>query len=105
MNRQATFLSMFVFVLVMALAVSASAANPILVITKTTNPFSTYLPEILRSEGMNSFDVADVSAVTAATLANYDVAVMGEMTLTASQASMFTTWVNGGGNLIAMRPD
>ena len=27
------------------------------------------------------------------------------MTLTAAQVTMFTTWVNGGGNLIAMRPD
>ena len=89
----------------MVFAVPASAANPILVITKTTNPFSTYLPEILRGEGMNSFDVADVSAVSAATLAGYDVAVMGEMSLTAAQVSMFTTWVNGGGNLMAMRPD
>jgi hypothetical protein len=106
MNRQATFLSIvFVVVLLMVFSVSASAANPILVITKAANPFSTYLPEILRSEGMNSFDVADVSQVTAASLAAYDVAVVGEMTLTPSQVSMFTTWVNGGGNLIAMRPD
>ena len=27
------------------------------------------------------------------------------MPLTAAQVTMFTTWVNGGGNLIAMRPD
>src|SRR3982750_3542919 len=27
------------------------------------------------------------------------------MTLSPAQVSMFTTWVNGGGNLVAMRPD
>ena len=105
MNRQATFLSIVFVVLLTVFTVSANAANPILVITKTANPFSTYLPEILKGEGLNAFDVADISQVSAASLASYDVAVMGEMTLTSSQVSMLTTWVNGGGNLIAMRPD
>ena len=31
--------------------------------------------------------------------------VLGDMPLTAAQVSMFTAWVNGGGQLIAMRPD
>ena len=31
--------------------------------------------------------------------------VLGRTPLTAAQVSMFTTWVNGGGNLIALRPD
>ena len=31
--------------------------------------------------------------------------ILGETPLTAPQVTMFTTWVNGGGNLIAMRPD
>ena len=37
--------------------------------------------------------------------ARYDVVILGDMTLSPAQVSMFTTWVNGGGNLIAMRPD
>ncbi len=79
--------------------------GPILVVTTTANQFSTYLAEILRTEGANEFATADLSAVTAATLANYDIVLLGETPLTAAQVSMFTTWVNGGGNLIAMRPD
>ncbi len=43
--------------------------------------------------------------MTASTLASYDVAILGSTSLTSSQAQMLTTWVNGGGNLIAMRPD
>ena len=31
--------------------------------------------------------------------------MLGEMPLSAASVAMFTTWVNGGGNLIAMRPD
>ncbi len=73
-------------------------------VASTSNPFSKYYAEILRTEGLNAFAVADINAVTEATLANYDVVLLGDFTLTPSQVSMFTTWVNGGGNLIAMHP-
>ena len=43
--------------------------------------------------------------VTATTLADYDVVILGEMPLTPTQVTMFTNWVTAGGNLIAMRPD
>ena len=38
-------------------------------------------------------------------LANYDVAILAENDLSAGQVSTLTDWVQGGGNLIAMRPD
>ncbi len=79
--------------------------GPILVIGKASNPFTRYYAEILRAEGLTQFTVKDVSTVTAATLASYDVAILGEMSLTSTQASMLNTWVNGGGDLVAMRPD
>ena len=78
--------------------------GPILVVSSTSNPFSKYYAEILRTEGLNAFAVADINTVTTATLANYDVVLLGDFTLTSSQVSMFTTWVDGGGNLIAMHP-
>ena len=100
------FLSLIaVGVLALFAPTQAAAANPILVVTSSSNPYTTYLPEILRTEGFNELDSADVSAVTATTLSAYDVVVLGDMSLTAAQATMFTTWVNGGGNLIAMHPD
>jgi hypothetical protein len=79
--------------------------GPILVITRSSNPFTQYYAEILRAEGLNEFAVRDISTVTAATLAGYDVAILGDMTLTAAQVTTLSGWVGGGGNLIAMRPD
>ena len=38
-------------------------------------------------------------------LTAYDVVILGEMPLTSTQVTMFTTWVTNGGNLIALRPD
>ncbi|MGD0510198.1 MAG: Ig-like domain-containing protein, partial [Terriglobales bacterium] len=79
--------------------------GPILVIADTGNPFTHYYGEILLAEGMNEFLIKDISTITPAVLAQYDVAILSDMTLLPFQASMFTTWVEGGGNLIAMHPD
>ena len=78
--------------------------GPILVISSTANPFSRYAVEILRAEGLNEFLAMDISAVNSTVLNNYDVAVLGEMTVTAAQVTMLTNWVNAGGKLIAFRP-
>lgn len=86
-------------------AVPPPPGGPILVVTKADNPFSNYYTEILRNEGLNDFNVIDISSVSATTLANYDVVVLGETALTSGQVTTFSDWVNGGGNLIAMRPD
>jgi len=83
----------------------AAAANPILIVTSSSNPYTTFLPEIFRTEGFNEFDTADISVVTSTTLSAYDLVVLGDTSLTAAQVTTFTTWVNGGGNLIAMHPD
>ena len=79
--------------------------GPVLVIAKASNPFTRYYAEILRAEGLNAFKVSDIANVTPAVLAGHDVAILGDMSLTGAQVSMLTTWVNGGGDLIAMRPD
>ena len=79
--------------------------GPVLVVTSPANPFTRYYAEILRAEGLNAFAVAEIGSLNAATLAAYDVAVLGEMALTGAQVAMLTSWVNAGGNLIAMRPD
>ncbi len=78
--------------------------GPILVLTAAANPFATYYAEILRNEGFNAFAVADIAAVSAATLTAYDVVILGEISLSAAQATMLSDWVTAGGNLIAMRP-
>lgn len=79
--------------------------GPILVISNTSNPFSRYTVEILRAEGLNAFDAADIASVSETHLDNYDVVILGEMPVNTEQVSMFSNWVNNGGTLIAMRPD
>jgi Domain of unknown function (DUF4082)/Bacterial Ig-like domain len=79
--------------------------GPILVITSPSSTFGMYYGEILRNEGLNSFATADIDSVTPTTLAAYDVVVLAKAALTPAQVTMFTNWVNAGGNLIAMAPD
>jgi hypothetical protein len=79
--------------------------GPIAVLTSNGDRFTKYTAEILRAEGFNEFAKLDMGSVTGATLASYDVAVLGSMTLTSSQVTMLNDWVNAGGNLIAIKPD
>lgn len=80
--------------------------GPVLLITASANKYSPYYAEILRTEGLNHFDVKDISNVSASVLDDYDAVVVAEMSLTQGQADMFTDWVTSdGGNVIAMRPD
>jgi hypothetical protein len=95
-----------------ATAVASAASSPtqgpggpILIVTTATNPFSLYYAEIMRTEGFNAFTVSDIASVSATSLAAYDVVILGQMSLTATQVTMFSNWVNAGGQLIAMRPD
>lgn len=78
--------------------------GPILVLGSAGNPFSRYPIEILRAEGLNEFSVADISTTDSAFLHNYDVVVLGEMTVNAAQVNLLTSWVNAGGTLIAFKP-
>jgi len=59
----------------------------------------------LRAEGFNSFNAMDITQITSSTLAQYDVAILGETPLTSAQVTMLSDWVTAGGNLIAARPD
>src|SRR3954467_4394681 len=76
--------------------------GPILVISSSSSTFGKYYAEILRTEGLNEFAVVDIGTVNATTLSAYDVVILAPTSLTAVQISMFTDWVNAGGNLIAM---
>src|SRR5215467_10581054 len=84
-----------------------STPAPILIVTNSSasNPFDTYLPEILRAEGLNQFAVKDLSTVQATDLSNATVVILAETPLTATQANLFSNYVAGGGRLVAMKPD
>ncbi|MFC0532170.1 Ig-like domain-containing protein [Phytohabitans kaempferiae] len=84
---------------------NSGPGGPVLVIGSSANLFTTYYTEILKAEGINYYRLMDIANVSASTLTSYDVVILGEMPLTDPQVSMLSTWVDGGGNLIAMRPD
>jgi len=77
----------------------------LLVVSSSTNRFGSYVTEILRNEGVDAFTTLDASLLSSTVLGNFDVVLLGDMTLTPTQASTLSTWVNGGGKLIAMHPD
>lgn len=79
--------------------------GPVLVIGSSSDPFARYSAEMLRAEGMNEFSVLNLGSVNSTVLASYDVVVLGRQSLTTTQVTMFTNWVNNGGVLIAIRPD
>jgi len=79
--------------------------GPVLLVTSAGDPFDRYYAEILRAEGLNAFSMTDVSGVTPAMLASHSAVLLAANGLTPAQTTMFTTWVTGGGDLVAMRPD
>lgn len=85
--------------------VDQAPGGPILVIASSANLYTRYFTEILRTEGLNEFGLADIAQVTSEMLAAHDVVILGDLTLSAGQVSLLATWVNDGGHLIAMRPD
>ena len=78
--------------------------GPILVITNGNQNFGKFYAEILRTEGFNEFAVAEIGSVTSTVLNNYDVVILAKVSVTSTQATMFTNWVTAGGNLVAMDP-
>jgi chitodextrinase len=85
---------------------TVEAAPPqLLVVTSTARPFTSYLSEILKAEGLNLFTTIDVAFLSPALLSGFDTVVLGETPLTPAQVSTLSGWVSSGGNLVAMRPD
>lgn len=62
------------------------------------------MAEILRAEGLNCFEMADLSAVNGSTLSKFKLVLLTAGPLTTSQADMIENYVVNGGDLVAMRP-
>jgi hypothetical protein len=115
MNKRAT-LTITTLLMVLSIVLFAhdthpvnaqASSHPILLVHNpaSANPFGLYLGEILRAEGLNSFDVKTLDDITAASvLTPYKVVILAETALTGAQEGYFTTYA-GSGQLIAMRPD
>ena len=80
--------------------------SPILVLATSDN-FGTYTEEILKTEGFNEFmhDSLEDSSIRDGFLRQFDIIILGETGINASQKTMLSDYVKNGGNLIAFRPD
>jgi hypothetical protein len=83
---------------------NSGPGGPILIISSPTNPFSVYYAEILRAEGLNEFAIEDISSVTPVMLSQYDVVLLGEMSVSPTQVAVLADWVKAGGSLVAFKP-
>lgn len=88
--------------------VEAAGHPPILVVVNdsySANRFGRYLGEILRVEGLVAYQLIELSAMAGTALSDYDLVILAETTLSASQAAQINTYVSNGGRIIAMRPE
>ena len=83
-----------------------AAACPVLLLANEHSPnsFGAYLAEILRAEGLNCFQVGQVSDLHDAPLDWYDIVILPEGPLDNSQIEQLAGYVAKGGRLIATRP-
>ncbi len=110
MKRQLTciFLTFIIAVLVITTPSEAQTTSaPILIVYKNSidGQYGRYLGELLHAEGLNEFDMVEISGMDAGLLAQYQVVILGKGSLTSGQAGNLSTFVNNGGRLIAMQPD
>ena len=80
--------------------------HPILVLGKPGH-FDTYTGEILKAEGFNEFNIASITdlKISLAYLKQFNLVILTETKITDSQKIIFSAYVEGGGNLIAFKPD
>ena len=80
---------------------------PILVLVNqsSNNSFGGYLGEILRAEGLNCFQMIDLSMASSDLLAQYDIVLLAEGVLNTSQVELMEGYVFKGGRLVVMRPE
>jgi hypothetical protein len=85
--------------------INQGIGGPVLIMTAPGDTYGKYYAEILRTEGISYFTIKDTAEMSAALLGQYKVTILAPASLTQSQADILQTWVQGGGNLIAMKPD
>jgi hypothetical protein len=110
-NRRIRFvLALLINTLLLSSANRLAAAPPtapilLMVNDAAPNHFGRYVGEILRAEGLNAYDLIQLSALTSADLTAHRLVILAETPLTTAQASLVSTYVSGGGRLLALRPD
>lgn len=91
----------------MARAELPSPNQSLLLIQDNAAPdrYQFFVPELLRTEGLNGFQVAQLTEVTAPFLSHYAAVILPHLPLNPAQASLLQGYVESGGTLIGFRPD
>ena len=87
--------------------------SPILLVTNnnySSNPYNEYLSEILLGEGFVEYQRVELASLVADSdtlsfLANYELVLLAETSLSSTEEQLWRDYVSAGGKLIAMRPD
>jgi hypothetical protein len=77
----------------------------ILIDPGATESFGFYLGEVLRAEGVNTFQFERLSQVDADYLAGFPLILLPPARLSTAQATALSAYAQSGGALIAMQPD
>ena len=67
--------------------------------------YSPYLAELLRLEGLVSYQATNLSELNATTLAGHDIVILPRTTLDRHQIALLCDYVTTGGTLLALLPD
>ena len=104
MNKRIYIIIFSIFAGIISCA--AKSVSPILVLATSSN-FGIYTGEILKTEGFNEFQMDSLSdaKISSQYLKQFDIIILPETSLTASQKELITSYVKEGGNLISFRPD
>jgi len=106
MNRSIFLLTAFIISFGVMSCSKKDSAAPVLIVATNTG-FGTYTGEILKAEGYNEFQMDSLAdaKISLKYLRKFDLIILTESSLIPAQKLMFTTFVKGGGNLIAFKPD
>jgi len=77
----------------------------ILIDPNAAESFGFYLGEVLRAEGVNSFQFESLSQIDADYLAGFPLILLPPARLSEAQTAALSAYAQGGGALFAMQPD
>jgi hypothetical protein len=109
LRKKGTIISTLAATLIIASSCAYGVSSPRvpILVLETPAEFGAYAKEIFRAEGFNEFQVESASdpGLTAGYLDHFDAVILTETKLSSAQSDVLTHYVEGGGTLVALRPD
>ncbi|MEJ1241939.1 hypothetical protein WBG78_27585 [Chryseolinea sp. T2] len=105
--RSLPILCVIVFISLGMFCCSKQKETKTILLLTSSKHFGSFAGEILKTEGFNHYSKDSIGspALTSDTLNTFDIVVMTMTDVTDHQVKLLTNYVEGGGSLIAFRPD